>query len=212
MSPIGRRLPASYYTSSDVIFLAKDLLGKLLCTFIDGLYCSGKIVETEAYRAPDDRACHAYNNRKTPRTEVMFKKGGVAYIYVCYGMHHLMNVVTGPKETAHAILIRALEPVEGIDTMAERRQLDPNDVRLTKGPGALSVAMGLRSPLTGTSLYAADTPIWIEDRKIKLSDSDICISKRIGVEGAGEAAHLPWRYFVRGNIYVSAKRSCDPIL
>ena len=212
MSPIGRRIPASYYMASDVLFLAKDLLGKFLCTLIDGFYCSGKIVETEAYRAPDDRACHAYNNRKTPRTEVMFKKGGVAYIYVCYGMHHLMNVVTGPKESAHAILIRALEPVEGIDIMAERRQLDTNDVRLTKGPGALSVAMGLRSSLTGTSLYAVDTPIWLEDRKIKLLAADICISKRIGVEGAGEAALLPWRYFVRGNAYVSAKRRCDPTL
>ena len=208
MKPKGKRLPAAYYISTDVTHLAKDLLGKFLCTNIDGLYCSGKIVETEAYRAPDDRACHAYNNRRTNRTEVMFSKGGVAYIYVCYGLHHLMNVVTAPKDQAHAILIRALEPADGIDIMAERRQMEMMDARLTKGPGALSVALGLRSGMTGTSLYDPSSPIWIEDRGIRFQESEICISKRIGVESAGEAAHWPWRYFVRGNRFVSAKRTC----
>jgi DNA-3-methyladenine glycosylase len=208
MKPKGKRLPASYYYSPDVTFLAKDLLGKFLCTRIDDFYCSGMIVETEAYRGPDDRAAHSYNNRRTPRTEVMFWQGGVAYIYVCYGMHHLMNVVTGPKEDAHAVLIRALEPSDGINIMAERRQMELTDARLTKGPGALSVAMGLRSPLTGTKLHSPKSPIWLEDRGIKLTDKDICTSKRIGVESAGEAAHWPWRYFVKGNRYVSAKRTC----
>ena len=204
----GRILPASYYVSPDVVYLAKDLLGKFLCTRIDGLYCAGKIVETEAYRGPDDRAAHSFNNRRTPRTEVMFWKGGVAYIYICYGMHHLMNVVTGPKDDAHAVLIRALEPVDGIDIMAERRQLDMSDARLTKGPGALSVAMGLRSNMTGTPLFKPTSPVWLEDRRITLHEKDICTSKRIGVEGAGEAAHLPWRFFEKGNKYVSAKRTC----
>lgn len=208
MKAKGRILPASYYASPDVIFLAKDLLGKFLCTRIDGLYCSGKIVETEAYRGPDDRAAHSYNNRRTPRTEVMFLKGGVAYIYICYGMHHLMNVVTGPRDDAHAVLIRALEPADGIGIMSERRQLDASDDRLTKGPGSLSVAMGLRSEMTGTSLFDRSSPVWLEDRGIRYADSEICISKRIGVEGAGEAAHWPWRYFVKGSRYVSAKRKC----
>ena len=208
MKPKGRILPASYYASPDVTYLAKDLLGKFLCTRIDGHYCCGKIIETEAYRGPDDRAAHSYNNRRTQRTEVMFWKGGVAYIYICYGMHHLMNVVTGPRDDAHAVLIRALEPVDGIDIMSERRQLGAMDVRLTKGPGSLSVAMGLRSDMSGTSLFDRSSPIWLEDRGIRYDDSAICISKRIGVEGAGEAAHWPWRYFVKWNEYVSAKRTC----
>lgn len=208
MKPEGRRLPASYYFSTDVTFIAKDLLGKFLCTRIDGFYCSGMIVETEAYRGPDDRAAHSYNNRRTPRTEIMFWQGGVAYIYVCYGMHHLMNVVTGPEDNAHAVLIRALEPVDGIDIMAERRQMEMMDSRLTKGPGALSLALGLRNSLTGTQLYIPTTPIWLEDRGKKFSDTDICIGKRIGVESAGDAAHWPWRFFVKGNRYVSAKRTC----
>jgi DNA-3-methyladenine glycosylase len=204
----GKRLPASYYASHDVTHLAKDLLGKFLCTNINGLYCSGMIVETEAYRGPDDRAAHSFNNRRTPRTEVMFWQGGVAYIYVCYGMHHLMNVVTASKDTAHAVLIRALEPADGIEIMAERRNMDVSDFRLTKGPGALSVAMGLRKELTGTPLFKANSPVWMEDRKVSFTSNEICIGKRIGVESAGDAAHWPWRYFVKGNKYVSAKRTC----
>lgn len=207
MKPKGKRLPAGYYTSHEVTLLAKDLLGKFLCTRIDGHYCSGKIVETEAYRGPDDKASHSYNNRRTPRTEVMYWQGGVAYIYVCYGMHHLMNVVTAPAENAHAVLIRALEPMDGMEIMAERRQLDAMDSRLTRGPGALSVAMGIKSSMTGTSLFKSTSPIWIEDRGGKIKDDEICISKRIGVEGAGEAAHWLWRYFMKGSRYVSAKKS-----
>jgi DNA-3-methyladenine glycosylase len=208
MGSKGKRLPASYYASTDVNHLAKDLLGKFLCTRIDGVYCSGKIVETEAYRGPDDRAAHSFNNRRTPRNEVMYRQGGVAYIYVCYGMHHLMNVVTAPEDLAHALLIRALEPADGVEIMAVRRHMEKTDYRLTKGPGALSVAMGLTSELSGVSLTEASSPVWLEDRGIQLKDEEICISKRIGVEGAGEAAHWPWRYFVKGNRYVSAKRGC----
>lgn len=205
---VKKRLPADYYTTEDVNFVAKDLLGKFLVTKMDGIVTSGIIVETEAYRGPDDRACHAYNNRRTPRTEVMYKAGGLAYIYICYGMHHLMNVVTGPEEHAHAVLIRALQPADGIEVMAARRNMKVEDIRLTKGPGALSVALGLTSDLTGTSLHAKSTPLWIEDRGIKYSSQQICAGKRIGVESAGEAAHWPWRYFVKENKYVSATRTC----
>ena len=207
--PAGKRLSRSYYQSTEVTQLAKDLLGKFLVTEIDGHYCSGIIVETEAYRGPDDRACHAYNNRRTPRTEVMFESGGVAYIYICYGMHHLMNVVTGPKDNAHAVLIRALEPADGISIMAERRHMQITDVRLTKGPGALSLAMGLSSDLSGASLIAPSSPVWIEDRRVRYTDVDICAGPRIGVESAGEAASWPWRYFVKGNKYVSARKICS---
>jgi len=207
--PAGKRLPRSYYQSIEVTQLAKDLLGKFLVTEIDGLYSSGIIIETEAYRGPDDRACHAYNNRRTPRTEVMYEPGGVAYIYICYGMHHLMNVVTGPKDHAHAVLIRALEPADGIEVMALRRGMKDTDLRLTKGPGALSLAMGLTSELSGASLNSSASPVWIEDRGIHFPDQEICSGPRIGVESAGEAALWPWRFFVKGNKYVSARKTCS---
>jgi DNA-3-methyladenine glycosylase len=205
----GKRLPHSYYQSLDVTNIARDLLGKYLITEIDGFRCSGIIVETEAYRGPDDRACHAYNNRRTPRTEVMYEAGGVAYIYICYGMHHLMNVVTGSKENAHAVLIRALEPVDGIGLMAARRNMKVGDLRLTKGPGVLSVALGLTSDLSGASLHTSSSPVWIEDRGLKVSSHEICSGPRIGVESAGDAAMWPWRYFVKENKYVSAKKTCS---
>lgn len=204
-----KKLPAAYYRSTDVTALARNLLGKFLVTTINGQRTSGMIVETEAYRGPDDRACHAFNHRRTSRTEVMYEEGGVAYIYICYGMHHLMNVVTGPKDHAHAILIRALEPKGGIALMAQRRQLNAEDTRLTKGPGALSVALGLTSTLSGISLHRQGTSVWIEDRGIQFKPEEICVSKRIGVESAGEAAHWLWRYFVKGNKYVSAKKTCS---
>jgi DNA-3-methyladenine glycosylase len=207
--PAGKRLPRSYYQSLDVTNIARDLLGKYLVSEIDGSRCSGVIVETEAYRGPDDRASHSYNNRRTPRTEVMYATGGVAYVYICYGMHHLMNVVTGPKDNAHAVLIRALEPVDGKGMMALRRNMTEEDSRLTKGPGALSVALGLTSNLTGTSLHTASSPVWIEDRGLQFRQSEICSGPRIGVESAGEAALWPWRYFVKGNKYVSAKKTCS---
>jgi DNA-3-methyladenine glycosylase len=139
----------------------------------------------------------------------MYEKGGVAYIYICYGMHHLMNVVTGPKDNAHAVLIRALEPADGIEVMAARRQMKASDLRLTKGPGALSLAMGLTSELSGASLIATSTPVWIEDRAVTFSENEICAGPRIGVESAGEAASWPWRFFVKGNKYVSARRTCS---
>ena len=201
-------MPRSYFLSDEVTLLAKDLLGKYLVTSIEGHRCSGIIVETEAYRGPDDKACHAYNNRRTSRTEVMYESGGVAYIYICYGMHHLMNVVTGPKNFPHAILIRALEPAEGTKIMAFRRQMPEADFRLTKGPGALSVALGLRINLTGTALFQKSSPIWIEDRGVFIEPGIICSGPRIGVESAGEAALWPWRFFIRGNKYVSATKRC----
>jgi DNA-3-methyladenine glycosylase len=207
--PPGKRLPRSYYQSLEVTGIARDLLGKFLITEINDVRCSGIIVETEAYRGPDDRACHAYNNRRTPRTEVMYEAGGVAYIYICYGMHHLMNVVTGPKDNAHAVLIRALEPADGVELMAARRNMKEEDSRLTKGPGVLSLALGLTSDMSGVSLHASSSPVWIEDRGLHIGSHEICSGPRIGVESAGDAALWPWRYFVKGNKYVSARKSCS---
>lgn len=139
----------------------------------------------------------------------MYEAGGVAYVYICYGMHHLMNVVTGPKDHAHAVLIRALEPADGIEFMAERRNMKEGDSRLTKGPGALSVALGLTSDLSGTSLHISSSPLWIEDRGLQFVAGEICTGPRIGVESAGEAALWPWRYFVKGNKYVSSRKTCS---
>ena len=205
---MGQRLPHSYYQSEEVLFLAKDLLGKYLMTNISGHLCGGRIVETEAYRAPDDKACHAYNNLRTNRTEVMFASGGVAYIYLCYGIHHLMNIVTGPEDTAHAILIRAIEPTDGLDVMAKRRNLSPDNVKLTRGPGALSKALALKKTYSGTSLVLQDTCIWIEDRDTRYHQEELCTSRRIGIDGSGEAAAYPWRFFVRDSPYVSGHKNC----
>jgi DNA-3-methyladenine glycosylase len=137
------KLKRSFYTRDNVVAVARELLGKFLITRIDGVLTSGMITETEAYGGISDRASHAYNGRRTNRTEIMFAEGGTAYVYLCYGIHHLFNVVTHKKDTPHAILIRAIEPVEGIDIMVERRKKERLDFSLTSGPGALSQALGI---------------------------------------------------------------------
>lgn len=198
MTPLGHE----FYLQSDVVSVARALLGKVLITQFDGLHTSGIITETEAYRAPDDKACHAYGNRRTARTEVMFREGGCAYIYLCYGIHHLFNVVTAPKETAHAVLIRAVEPLDGVDIMFSRRNIIPSNrseipARLTTGPGALSQALGLHTGLSGESLLAPGASIWIADRGLVIPDRDIGKGARIGVQYAAECAAWPWRFWWR---------------
>lgn len=197
----------AYYQSDDVTGIARDLLGKILVTRFEGQLTAGRIVETEAYMGPTDRASHAWNNRRTARTEVMFSAGGVAYIYLCYGIHHMMNVVTGPPGQPHAVLIRALEPVEGLEVMAQRRDLAVDHPRLTVGPGALGCAMGLHVQWSGTSLTRRESPLWIEEAS-SLSPDTICAGPRIGVDYAGEAAAWPWRFFIRDSAWVSARRHC----
>lgn len=207
MDNSGKRLTASFYQNPDVVHLGRSLIGKVLVSHIDGIRTSGIIVEAEAYRGPDDRACHAYANRRTDRTEVMYKTGGHAYIYICYGIHHLFNVVTGPKDQAHAVLIRALEPLEGLETMMERRQMKTNEERITKGPGALSVAMGFDKSFSGHSLVDPESFIYLEDRRIHIDPDQIVAGPRIGVESAGECATWPWRFYVRKHRNVSARRT-----
>lgn len=205
---MARRLSRRYFASDDVTGMARDLLGKILVTRIDGLVTAGRIVETEAYKGPVDRASHAWNYRRTNRTEVMYAAGGVAYIYLCYGMHHLMNVVTGPANEPHAILLRALEPLEGMACMAARRGLAPDHPRLTVGPGALGQAMGLKVSFNGTSLVQRDSIIWIEETNETPKPEKICAGPRIGVDYAGEAAAWPWRFFIKESQWVSARRTC----
>lgn len=201
------RLPLDFYTRTDVVQIARDLLGKVLVTRFEDVVTSGIITETEAYRAPDDRASHAFGNRRTARTEVMFQEGGRAYVYLCYGIHHLFNVVTAPAETAHAVLIRAIAPLEGLPHMHRRRKRPERpdqkpDKALSTGPGALAQAMGLTTSHTGQSLLTTDTPVWMEDRGIIVGSDEIVAGPRIGVDYAGECAAWPWRFWVKNTPFV----------
>lgn len=199
------RLLTDFYLRTDVVAVARDLLGKILVTEFDGVRTSGRIAETEAYRAPDDRASHAWGNRLTPRTRVMFQSGGHAYVYLCYGIHHLFNVVSAPEGTAHAVLVRAVEPLDGLETMATRRNLAlPTNPtlrqrqRLGVGPGALAQSLGLNTQHSGQSLLTPDSPVWLEDDGLVLSETEIASGPRIGVDYAGECAAWPWRFWVSG--------------
>ena len=172
-------------------------------TNFDGQLTTGKIVETEAYRAPDDKACHAYQNLHTKRTSIMFKEGGVAYVYLCYGIHHLFNVVTAKEGMAHAVLIRAIEPLENIDLMLNRRNKSKVNRQLTGGPGVMSKALGITKQWTGVSLVSADSPIWIEDSGIEVSENNIIASPRVGVGYAEECALWNWRFRIRDSKFTS---------
>lgn len=187
------KLPAGYYLHEDVTDLARDLLGKVLCTSVNGTVTKGVITETEAYNGIYDKACHAYGGRRTSRTEIMFHEGGCAYVYLCYGIHHLFNVVTGPADTPTAILVRAIQPLEGHEDMRRRRNFAPTS-RLASGPGTLSQALGIRTDHTGL-LLTGDT-IWLEDHGIRFPDHEIIAGPRIGVEYAEEDAALPYRFRV----------------
>ncbi len=193
-------MPRSFYTRDDVLTISRELLGKVLVTNFTGVSTSGIIVETEAYQGIGDKAAHSFGGRRTPRTEIMYAQGGTAYVYLIYGIHHLFNVVTNKADTPHAILIRALEPLEGIDIMLHRRDKLQLDFTLTKGPGALSQAMGIHKSQTGVSLMKGD--IWIEDRGIAIPKNKIMASPRIGVEYAGDHAEWLYRFYVKDNPWV----------
>jgi len=196
-----KKLGTSFYNRPDVLQIAKELLGKVLVTKLGSRYTSGRIVETEAYAGITDRASHAYGTRRTARTEVMYGKGGLVYVYFVYGMHHMFNVVTAEKDVPHAILIRALEPVDGTETMRERTGKSIGDISITSGPGNLSRALGLTRAHSGSSLFGKD--IYIADDGFVLSQDEIVTTPRIGVGYAGEDARLLYRFIIRGNRYVS---------
>jgi DNA-3-methyladenine glycosylase len=192
----------NFYRQNDVVEISRNLLGKVLFTSIDNQVTAGKIVETEAYCGLSDRASHAYHNKKTRRNSVMFEEGGVAYVYLIYGIHYLFNVVTGARDVPNAVLIRALEPVEGIDIMCRRRDCS-NTKRITSGPGALSKALGINLDLYGSSLLSEK--IWIEDQEEIFPEEHIVATTRVGVDYAGEDAFLPWRFYLQDNPWVSRK-------
>ena len=194
------RIQKSFYTRTNVVEVAQDLLGKILITRQNGLVTKGIIVEVEAY-SQTEKACHAYNQRKTERTSIMFGEGGHAYVYLVYGIHYLFNIVTNSKNSADAVLIRALEPVEGIDIMLKRRKMSKIEKRLTSGPGALSKAMGIDIGMYGLSLNG--NVVWLEHNKRNILPSDIVAAKRVGVDYAGKDALLPWRFYLKESEWVS---------
>jgi len=197
----GRLLPPAFYRRADVVCIARDLIGKFLVTCRRGRLTAGMIVETEAYAGTADRACHAHRGRRTPRNEVMYAPGGVAYVYCCYGLHALLNVVTHRAGAPYAVLIRAIEPVTGIDLMRRRRGGGIPDRRLTAGPGILTRALDIGLRHNGVTL--AGPEIRLEDRGVRFSLSRIAARPRIGVEYAGPDARKPWRFYLRGNPWVS---------
>jgi len=195
------KLPATYYHNPDVVALSRDLIGKLLFTCIDGIVTGGYIVETEAYNGVIDRASHAYGNRLTPRTKTMYQAGGVAYVYLCYGIHEMFNIVTNVEGNPNAILIRAIQPTEGLEAMQVRRNMPVVKPTITMGPGSVAKALGISRAINAHSLQG--DIVWIEDRGLTFPDESVAAVPRVGVDYAGEDALLPYRFYVKGNIYVS---------
>ncbi len=187
-------LPESFYSRNDVVEIAHDLIGKYLYTNINNCLCGGLISETEAYNGVIDKASHAYGGRRTQRTEVMYRKGGCSYVYLCYGVHYLLNVVTGPEEIPHAVLIRGIIPVEGIEIMQKRTGKKITDSKLTDGPGKLSKALGINIKHNGVSFFGKE--IYIMDKGVNYKKEDILAGPRIGVDYAGLDANLPYRFLL----------------
>ncbi|MBA4196144.1 MAG: DNA-3-methyladenine glycosylase [Chitinophaga sp.] len=199
-----KKLTKQFYLQDDVVAVAENLLGKIIVTAFNGNITTARIVETEAYNGVADKASHAYGGRRTNRTEIMYANGGVAYVYLCYGMHHLFNVVANKANTPHAVLIRAAEPLQGIEHMLQRTGKRKADYTITKGPGNVSKALGITVKYTGTNLLNGE--INIVDDGFILNESEIIVTTRIGVEYAGEDALLPYRFFIKNNPYVSGRK------
>ena len=198
-----QKLGLSFFLRKDVVKISKELIGKVLVTNWNDQYTSGRIVETEAYAGEIDRASHAFRG-KTPRTEVMFGEGGRAYVYLCYGIHQMFNIVTNVEGVPHAILIRAVEPLEGIDIMLMRTGKAKPDHTLTRGPGNVGKAFGFHTSQCG-SLVTGDE-LYIADDGFRVKKSHIVSSPRIGVDYAGEHAGWHYRFYLEGNRYVSGKK------
>jgi DNA-3-methyladenine glycosylase len=198
-----KKLSLDFYRRADVLQVAEELMGKLLVTKSDGQTTSGRIVEVEAYAGAIDRASHAWAGRRTTRNEIMYGDGGFAYVYLCYGIHHLFNVVTNTKDTPHAILIRALEPIQGIPLMLERTGKEKLDHTLTRGPGNVSKALGIHTSQSGHSLLSKE--LFLADDGFTYSSNQIKKSGRIGVDYAGPHALWPYRFYIKGNPFVSGK-------
>ena len=196
-----QKLPENFYQRNDVTIISKELLGKFLISDIDGIVTGGMITEVEAYNGISDKASHAFGGRRTNRTETMYGKGGICYVYLCYGIHHLFNVVTNKINIPHAVLIRAIEPIIGIDEMLKRRNKINIQPNLTSSPGSMSSSLGIKTSDSGSDLCG--NRIYIEDRGINISDSKIISTKRVGVDYAGKDALLKYRFYIKGNKFIS---------
>ena len=196
-----KKVPLSFYSRKDVVLIAKELLGKIIVTSFDNVITSGRIVETEAYVGLTDKASHSFGGRRTARNEHMYAAAATAYVYICYGMHQMLNIVTNDKEIPDAILIRAVEPLEGIEVMLKRTGKKTLDKTLTRGPGNVGKALGIFKAHSGK--YLLDNEIYLLKDNFQIAKDEIGISKRIGVESAGGDALLPYRFYIKGNKYVS---------
>ena len=186
------KLSRNFYLRDDVVAISRDLLGKVLCTRLSGALTKAIIVETEAYAGVTDRASHAYGGRRTKRTEPMYGQGGTAYVYLCYGIHHMFNVVTNAEETPNAVLIRAGEPLSGTDLMLQRRGKTKLDKTLLNGPGSLAKALGITTEHSRLSLMNGQ--IWIEDHGTDVEGNSVATGPRVGVDYAAEDALRPYRF------------------
>lgn len=192
------KLLQSFYLQESAVKVARQLLGKELCTKINGKLTSGIITETEAYMGVEDKASHAWNNRRTQRTEIMYRQGGVAYVYLCYGIHSLFNVVTNIQDVPHAVLIRSIFPKRGFELIKKRRPVNKPLKQIASGPGMVSQALGIDCSMTGTSLLG--NKIWIENNDLQLTEKQITTTIRIGVDYAGNDAMLPYRFLINPEI------------
>lgn len=195
------KLKFSYYQNRDVLFLAKDLLGKVLFTQINGEITAAIITETEAYFGVTDKASHAYGGRRTNRTETLYSGGGVSYVYLCYGIHHLFNIVSSVEGEPHAVLIRGIEPLIGKEVMEIRRNMSAAKAAISSGPGSSAKALGIDKSFNQKDLTGDE--IWIEDHNIRYNADEIVSTPRVGVAYAKEDALLPWRFFIKNNKYIS---------
>jgi DNA-3-methyladenine glycosylase len=198
-----QKLTIEFYKRKNVVLIARDLLGKIITTNIDGVVTSGRIVETEAYAGIADKASHAYDGKRTKRNEPMYEHAATAYVYICYGIHQMFNIVTNDKEIPDAVLVRAIEPIEGIDTMLLRTGKKNANSTLTKGPGNVGKALGVYKIHSGINLLG--DVIYLASDGYKIDEKQIGSSKRIGVDYAGDDALLPYRFYVKDNKYVSGK-------
>ena len=193
------KLPESFYLRSDIVQVSRDLLGKVLATNLDGCITKAIITETEAYEGETDKASHAYGGRRTKRTEPIYQTGGRAYIYLCYGIHHMFNVVSNVEGIPHAILVRAGRPHQGEAEMLRRRGKSKASKSLLAGPGSLGKALGIKTILTGTDL--AGDKIWIEDQDISVDDAEIIVGPRVGIDYAEEDASRPYRFILSASSF-----------
>jgi DNA-3-methyladenine glycosylase len=200
---MNRKLKPSYYQNPDVEFVARDLLGKILYTNKDGQVTAGLITETEAYFGGEDKASHAFGNRRTARTEIMYGPGGFAYVYLCYGIHYLLNVVVSDSDDPKCVLIRAVEPYAGQEIIEERRKMPVTHPAVSSGPGSLSKALGIDGSFNKEDL--SKDKIWIEDVGNRYAPDEIAAVPRVGIAYAREHALLPLRFYLKDNKFVSKK-------